>query len=79
MGRCDRKRRRRILKTNPTELVESADGGPVEPSQMKIGLVVGEPLGREELERLYGGEQASESIEFEEVDEDGSVTRVTVL
>jgi len=66
------------LEDQSTELVESADGGSVEPSQMKIGLVVGEKLGREELERLYGGEQASQAIEFEEIDEDGSVTHVTV-
>ena len=45
------------LEDQSTELVESADGGPAEPSQLKIGLVVGEKLGREELERLYGGEQ----------------------
>ena len=61
------------------ELVESADGGPAEPSQLKIGLVVGEKLGREELERLYGGEQKSQPIEFEEIEEDGSVKHVTVL
>ena len=43
------------LEDQSNELVVSADSGPVEPSQMKIGLVVGEPLGAEELERLYGG------------------------
>ena len=69
----------RKLEDESNELVESADGGPVEPSQMKIGLVVGEPLGREELERLYGGEQDLQPIEFEEIEEDGSVTHVTVL
>ena len=47
----------RKLEDQSTELVVSADGGHVEPSQMKIGLVVGEPLGGEELERLYGGQQ----------------------
>ena len=67
------------LEDHSNEFVESADGGPAEPSQLKIGLVVGEKLGREELERIYGGEQASEPIEFEEIDEDGSVTHVTVL
>ena len=40
------------LEDQSTELVESADGGPAEPSQLKIGLVVGEPLGREELARF---------------------------
>ncbi len=55
------------------ELVVSADAGPVEPSQMRIGLVVGEPLGAEELER-YCAEQSPQPIEFE--DEDGSVTRL---
>lgn len=67
------------LDDQSNEFVESADGGPVEPSQMKIGLVVGEKLGREELERLYGGEQASQPIEFEEIEEDDSVTHVTDL
>ena len=32
------------LEDQSDELVVSADSGPVEPSQMKIGLVVGEPL-----------------------------------
>ncbi len=67
------------LDDQSNELVESAESGPVEPSQMKIGLVVGEKLGREELERLYGGEQTSQPIEFEEIEEDGTVTQVTVL
>jgi len=66
------------LEDQSNELVVSADSGPVERSQMRIGLVVGEPLGAEELERLYGGVQPSQPIEFEEIEEDGSVTRVTV-
>ncbi len=37
------------------EFAVSADGGNVEPSQMKIGLVVGETCDPEELERLFGG------------------------
>ncbi len=56
------------------EFVVSADGGNVEPSQMKIGLVVGEPCDPEELERLFGGPQSLQPIEFE--DEDGTVTRM---
>ena len=39
------------------ELVASADSGDVEPSKMRIGLVLGEPCTSEELERFYGGEQ----------------------
>ena len=66
------------LDDQSNELVASADSGAVEPSQMKIGLVVGETLDSEELERLFGGVQASQPIEFEEIEEDGSVTRVTV-
>jgi hypothetical protein len=65
------------LDDQSNELVASADSGAVEPSQMKIGLVVGETLDSEELERLFGGVQASQPIEFEEIEEDGSVTRVT--
>jgi hypothetical protein len=64
------------------ELVVSADSGNVVPSQMKIGLVVGEPCNSEELERLYGGPQSIPDIEFVEDDTvtpmeaDGAVTAV---
>ena len=64
----------RTLEDQSDELVTSADSGPVEPSLMKIGLVVGETLEREELERLYGGRQTLGSVEFEEIEDDGSVT-----
>ncbi len=63
------------LEDQSNELVVSADSGPVERSQMRIGLVVGETLGPEELERYYGGVQASQSMNFEE-EEDGSVVRL---
>ncbi len=63
------------LEDQSSELVVSADGGPVERSHMRIGLVVGERLGPEELERYAAGVQASQhAIEFE--DEDGSVVRI---
>jgi hypothetical protein len=56
------------------ELVVSADGAVVEPSQMKIGLVVGERCTHgTELDADYGGGQVIPEIEFE--DHDGSVTR----
>ena len=58
------------------ELVVSADGGEVETSQTKIGLVVGEPCDSEELERLYGGQQSIQEVEFEDHEEDGSVVRI---
>ena len=48
----------------------SADSGNVEPSQMKIGLVVGEPLSRAELEAAYGGFQNMQEVEFVNEDED---------
>ena len=64
----------RTLEDQSDELVTSADSGPVEPSLMKIGLVVGETLEREELQRLYGGRQTLGSVEFEEIEDDGSVT-----
>ncbi len=57
------------------ELVMSADGGMVEPSQMKIGLVVGEPLGAAELERYAASVLPSQPMEFEN-EEDGSVVRL---
>jgi hypothetical protein len=62
------------IEAQPDELVVSADYGTVEPTQMRIGLVVGEQLTSAELEARYGGQQSIESVEFEE--EDGSVTRL---
>ena len=59
------------LEDQSDELVASADSGVVEPTQMKIGLVVPEPCSSEELER-NGGEVRP--VEFE--DEDGTVTRM---
>jgi hypothetical protein len=50
-------------------LVERADSGVVEPSRMKIGLLVGEPKTSAELEAAYGGIQQIEEVEFEEHDE----------
>ena len=63
------------LEDQSDELVVSADSGPVELSQMKIGLVVGEPLDSEELERYAAGLEA-EPMDFE--NEDGSVVRMEV-
>jgi len=48
------------------ELVVSADGGNVEPSQMRIGLVVPAICDAEELEREYGGRQTIQDVEFED-------------
>ena len=62
------------LEDRSDELVASADSADVEPTQMKIGLVVGEPCSSEELERRYGGKQSIEPVEFE--DDDGTVTHV---
>lgn len=62
------------LDNRSDELVASADSGDVEPTQMKIGLVVGEPRDSKELERRYGGQQSIVPIEFE--DEDGTITRI---
>jgi hypothetical protein len=42
------------LEDQTDELVASADSGVVEPTQMKIGLVVGEPKTSAELEAAYG-------------------------
>ncbi|MGO9683507.1 MAG: hypothetical protein ACLPTZ_13140 [Beijerinckiaceae bacterium] len=52
-------------------LVASADSGVVDPTQMKIGLVVGEPKTSAELEAAYGGMTHGEieEVEFEEDDE----------
>ncbi|MGA8610535.1 MAG: hypothetical protein WB760_02225 [Xanthobacteraceae bacterium] len=62
------------LENRSDELVASADSDDVEPTQMKIGLVVGEPCDSKELERRYGGPQSIEPVEFE--DEDGTITRI---
>jgi hypothetical protein len=62
------------LEDRSDELVGSADSGNTEPTQMKIGLVVGEPCDSKELERRYGGKEVIEAVEFE--DEDGTITRV---
>ena len=51
-------------------LVASADSGVVEPSQMKIGLVVGEPKTSAELEAAYGGMTYGDIEEVEFVEED---------
>ena len=57
------------------DLVVSADNGaPIDPSKMRIGLLVGEPLSREEFERAYGGPQPLREVEFEGLPEDGSVS-----
>ena len=66
------------LEDQTDELVVSADAGDVEPSRMKIGLVLPEPLDSEELERVYGGPQPLQEVEFEGLPEDGgvSVTRM---
>ena len=51
-------------------LVASADSDVVEPSQMKIGLVVGEPKTSAELEAAYRGMTHGEIEEVEFVEED---------
>ncbi len=65
----------RPLEDQSDEFVVSADGGDVEPSQMKIGIILGEPCSSEELERYFGGEQPLQPVEFEGLPEDGNVTR----
>jgi hypothetical protein len=62
----------RTLEDQSDELVASADGGNVEPSQMKIGLVVGERMSSAELEAAYGGVQEIHDVEFIEEDDEGS-------
>jgi hypothetical protein len=64
------------LEDQSDELVVGADSDSVQPSQMKIGLVVGEVLDSEELEQEFGGKQPLKPIEFSEAD--GSVTRMEV-
>ena len=51
-------------------LVARADSGDVEPSQMRIGLVVGEPKSSAELEAAYRGMTYGEIEEVEFVEED---------
>jgi hypothetical protein len=55
-------------------LVARADSGDVEPSQMKIGLVVGEPKTSAELEAKYRGMTHGEieEVEFEEEDDEAA-------
>ena len=60
----------RKLEDQSDDLVVSADGGNVEPSLMKIGLVVGETLSRAELEAAYGGFQDMQEVEFINEDDD---------
>ena len=58
------------LEDQTDELVASADSGVVEPTQMKIGLVVGEPKTSAELEAAYGGIQEIDEVEFIEEDDE---------
>ena len=51
-------------------LVERADSGVVDPTQMRIGLVVGEPKTSAELKAAYGGMTYGEIEEVEFVEED---------
>ena len=69
MARCDLTRRPKL--EDQTELVASADSGDLDTTQMKIGLVVGEPKSSAELEAAYGGMTHGdiEEVEFEEDDE----------
>jgi hypothetical protein len=62
----------RALEDRSDELVVSAVAGELEPSQMKIGLVVTEPPDLEEFERRHGGMRCVQDVEF--VEEDGTVT-----
>jgi hypothetical protein len=45
----------------------------MEPSQMKIGLVVTEPVDSDELERKHGGMRGVQDVDFDE--EDGGDVR----
>ena len=60
------------LEDQSDELVASADSGDVEPTKMKIGLVVGEPKSSAELEAAYGGPQEIEEVEFIEEDDEAA-------
>jgi hypothetical protein len=55
-------------------LVASADSGVVDPTQMKIGLVVGEPKTSAELEAAYGGIREIEEVEFIDDDDEAPGT-----
>ncbi len=55
-------------------LVASADSGVVDPTQKKIGLVVGEPKTSAELEAAYGGMTYGEIEEVEFVEEEDEAT-----
>ena len=59
-----------IFFDDPAGFEASADCGDVEPSQMKIGLLLNEPLDAEEIERI-GGPQPLREVEFEGLPEDG--------
>ena len=50
------------------EFVVRADAGNVEPSQMKIGLVVTEPVDSDELEERHGGMRGVQDVDFDEED-----------
>jgi hypothetical protein len=71
VGRDGKMRPQTPPRENPEdEFVVSADAGNLEPEQMKIGLVVGEVLEPEELERRFGGPKAVQDVEFQEVDDE---------
>jgi hypothetical protein len=67
----------RTLEDRSDELVVSADAGDVEPSRMRIGLVVSEPLNQEEIERQFGGMRPIQEVEFETIE--AADDRVTEL
>jgi hypothetical protein len=58
----------RALEDRSDELVVSAAAGDVEPSRMKIGLVVSEPPDLEEFERRHGGMRGVQDVDFGEED-----------
>lgn len=54
------------IKDGTDDFVVSADSGdPIDPSKMRIGLLIEEPLSREEFEREHGGPQPLQEVEFE--------------
>ena len=50
------------------EFVVRANAGNTEPSQMKIELVVTEPVGSDELEQRHGGMRGVQDVDFGEED-----------
>jgi len=62
--------RPKLLEDQTDGLVARADSGVVEPTQVKIGLVVGEPKTSAQLEAAYGGMTYGEIEEVEFVEED---------